>query len=128
MVRDRSVVASGRVFAPGEIVLADWRGDALPKEPNKLRPAVVVEDELFPPEWPNVMLVPLTDDENLVIPDLAVRIDPSADNGCSKSCWAISALLTTTSKHRLGITGSKVRPDQLFTIRRQIALLVGADG
>ena len=42
-MRDRSVVASGRVFAPGEIVLADWRGDALPKEPNKLRPAVVVD-------------------------------------------------------------------------------------
>ncbi|MCP1203810.1 hypothetical protein NKW48_13765 [Acetobacter oryzoeni] len=74
------------------------------------------------------MLIPLTDDENLVIPDLAVRIDPSANNGCSKLCWAVSVLLTTTSKHRLRVTGSKVRPDQLLAIRRQIALLVGADG
>jgi hypothetical protein len=33
----------------GQIVIADWR-DALPKEPNKLRPAVVVEgDALFDP-------------------------------------------------------------------------------
>jgi hypothetical protein len=32
----------------GQIVLADWRSDALPKEPNKLRPAAaVVDDRLF---------------------------------------------------------------------------------
>jgi hypothetical protein len=37
------------VFA-GQIVVVDWRGDALPKEPNKRRPAVVVEDAgLFAP-------------------------------------------------------------------------------
>src|ERR1700730_4189205 len=30
-------------FSGGQIVIADWR-DGLPKEPNKLRPAVVVED------------------------------------------------------------------------------------
>jgi mRNA interferase MazF len=27
------------LFTTGDIVLADWRGDALPKEPNKRRPA-----------------------------------------------------------------------------------------
>lgn len=31
-------------FTAGQIVLVDWR-DALPKEPNKRRPAVVVEDK-----------------------------------------------------------------------------------
>jgi len=45
-------------FSGGQMVIADWR-DALPKEPNKLRPAVVVEDEtLFDPAYPNVILVP----------------------------------------------------------------------
>jgi len=45
-------------FLGGRIVIADWR-DALPREPNKLRPAVVVEDEtLFDPAYPNVILVP----------------------------------------------------------------------
>lgn len=29
----------------GQIVLADWHGDPLLKEPNKRRPAVVVEDD-----------------------------------------------------------------------------------
>lgn len=62
----------------GQIVLADWRGDALPKEPNELRPAVVVEDDgLFAPGYPNVILVPLTDDAALVIPDLSVAITPA---------------------------------------------------
>ena len=39
-------------FSGGQIVIADWR-DALPKEPNKLRTAVVVEDKaLFDPTIP----------------------------------------------------------------------------
>jgi len=121
-------VALAAIFSLGESVLENWRGDALPKEPNHRCPAIAVEDDLFPPEWPNVMLGPLTEDENLVIPDRAVRIEPTADNGCTKPCWAISALLTTTSKQRVTMTGSKVRPDQLAAIRRQIALQVGCDG
>lgn len=117
--------ASAMAYMGGEIVLADWRGDALPKEPNKRRPAVVVEDDLFPPDWPNVILVPLTDDPQLVITDLSVCLEPTPENGCSKTCWAMSALVTTTSKQRLTVTGSKIRPDQLQRIRQQIALLVG---
>ena len=74
-------------FRAGQIVVADWR-DALPKEPNKLRPTVVIEDdELFDPSYPNVILVPLTDDARLAIPDLAVATEPSAENGCPKRCW-----------------------------------------
>jgi mRNA interferase MazF len=39
----------------GDIVIVDWCGGALPKEPNRLRPAVVVEDDtLFDPAWPNI--------------------------------------------------------------------------
>ena len=72
--------AGGLSLRAGQIVLADWRGDALPKEPNKLRPAVVVEDDgLFAPGYPNVLLVPLSDDAGLVIADLAVA--DRADGG-----------------------------------------------
>jgi mRNA interferase MazF len=70
------------VLQAGQIVLVDWR-DALPKEPNKLRPAVVVEDdELFSPGYPNAILVPLTEDAPLAIPDLSVALEPTAGNGC----------------------------------------------
>jgi uncharacterized protein YifN (PemK superfamily) len=115
-------------FTAGQIVLADWRGDALPKEPNKLRPAVVVEDDgLFAPSYPNTILVPLSDDQGLIIPDLAVAIAPAPENGCSKPCWAVSHLVATTSKTRLSATQSRITPAQLAAIRRQIALALGIE-
>jgi len=115
-------------FSAGQIVLADWRVDALPKEPNKLRPAVVVEDDgLFAPGYPNTILVPLSDNQALIIPDLAVAIAPAAENGCSKPCWAVSHLVATTSKTRLRATQSRITPAQLAAIRRQITLALGIE-
>lgn len=120
--------AGGLSLRAGQIVLADWRGDALPKEPNKLRPAVVVEEDgLFAPGYPNVILVPLTDDVGLVIADLAVAIAPTAENGCTKPCWAASHLVATTSKRRVTATVSCVTAGQLAGIRRQVALAVGVE-
>ena len=116
------------VLRAGQIVLADWRGDAMPKEPNKRRPAVVVEDDgLFAPSYPNAILVPLTEDSALAIPDLSVAIAPTAENGCSKPCWAVSHLVATTSKARLQCTPSRVTSEQLTAIRYQIALAVGVE-
>jgi mRNA-degrading endonuclease toxin of MazEF toxin-antitoxin module len=112
----------------GQIVLADWRGDALPKEPNKRRPAIVVEDDgLFDPAYPNAILVPLTEDRRLAIPALSVAIAPTAANGCTKPCWAASHLVTSASKTRLTPTGSRVTVAQLTAIRRQVALSIGLD-
>ena len=43
-------------FEAGQIVIADWR-DAIPREPNKLRPAVAIEDTaLFDSLYPDVIL------------------------------------------------------------------------
>jgi len=116
------------VLRAGQIVLADWRGDALPKEPNKRRPAVVVEEDgLFAPSYLNAILVPLTEDAGLAIPDLSVAIAPTAGNGCSKPCWAVSHLVATTSKARLSATPSRITLEQLIAIRRQIAVAVGIE-
>jgi mRNA-degrading endonuclease toxin of MazEF toxin-antitoxin module len=117
------------VLNAGQIVLADWRGDAMPREPNKRRPAVVVEDDgLFAPSYPNAILVPLTEDVMLAIADLSVAIVPTAENGCTKPCWAVSHLVATTSKSRLRATSSHITADQLAAIRRQIALAIGIEG
>ena len=113
-------------FHAGQIVVADGR-DALPKEPNKLRPAVVIEDdELFDAAYPNVVLVPLTDDARLAIPDLAVAIDSTPANGCTKRCWALSHCVATASARRLSPTHSAITAEQLATIRRQVTLAIGA--
>jgi mRNA interferase MazF len=112
-------------FAGGQIVVADWR-DGLPKEPNKLRPAIVVEDEtLFDPAYPNVILVPLTEDRRLAIADLSVIIEPTPQNGCSKRCYALSHCVATTSGARVQGTGSRITQHELQAIRRQIALAIG---
>jgi mRNA interferase MazF len=114
-------------FDPGQIVLADWC-DALPKEPNKRRPAIVVEDgELFGPSYPNVILVPLSEDRELAMVSLALIIDPTPENGCTKRCYALSHCVTTNSKQRVAPTPSRILPEQLAVIRRQIALAIGLE-
>ena len=115
------------VFAPGQIVLVDWR-DALPTEPNKLRPAIVVEDtELFVPSYPNVILVPISDDSDFVVAELALVIEPTTENGCTKRCYALSHCVTTNSMSRITPTRSRILPEQLDTIRRQIAIAIGVE-
>ena len=114
-------------FSAGQIVIADWR-DGLPREPNKLRPAVVVEDEsLFDPAYPNVILVPLTEDRRLAIADLSVASDPTPQNGCTKRCYALSHCVATTSAARVRETSSWIAKDELLAIRRQFALAIGVE-
>jgi hypothetical protein len=87
-----------------------------------------VEDhDLFASSYPNAILVPLTEDSALVIPDLSVTIAPTVENGCSKACWAVSHLVATTSKTPLQATPSHITPEQLAAIRRQIALALGIE-
>jgi len=115
------------LLAPGQIVLVDWR-DALPKEPNKLRPAIVVEDaELFGPSYPNVIVVPLSADRAWAPADLSLVIDPTPENGCTKRCYALPASLASTSKQRVRPTESRILPEQLRAIRHQIAVAIGVE-
>ena len=87
---------------------------------------MVVEDEtLFDPAYPNVILVPLTEDRRLAIPDLSVAIDPTSENGCTKRCYALSHCVATTSAKRVRPTLSRISADELSAIRRQIALAIG---
>jgi len=112
-------------YVAGQIVIADWR-DALPREPNKLRPAVVVEDDaLFGAAYPNVILVPLTQDESMYVPGLATIVDPAPENGCKRRSYALAYSVTATSGARVKATPSRVSPQQLHDIRRKIAAAIG---
>jgi mRNA-degrading endonuclease toxin of MazEF toxin-antitoxin module len=112
-------------FRAGQIVIVDWR-EALPKEPGKRRPAIVVEDgDLFDPSYPNLILVPLTDDSRLAIADLSVLIPPSPTNGCSEPGHALAHHVTTASKARPFATACRVTDEQLAEIRQRIAIAPG---
>ncbi|MGH8997399.1 MAG: type II toxin-antitoxin system PemK/MazF family toxin [Acidimicrobiales bacterium] len=110
----------------GSIVVVDWRGGAQPKEPGSLRPAVIVEDhDLFPDEYPNTLVVPLTRDEGLAHRSFAERIDPTDENGVETTCWALAHHVTSVSLRRVSPTVSRITPDQLAGIRRRITVAVG---
>jgi mRNA interferase MazF len=111
----------------GSIVVVDWRDGSLPQEPGKLRPAVVVEDhELFPEEYPNMLVVPLTHDEGLAHRSFAERIEPTADNGADMTCWALAHHVTSVSLRRVNLTASRITAAQLSSIRKRIMVAVGA--
>jgi mRNA-degrading endonuclease toxin of MazEF toxin-antitoxin module len=115
-------------FFAGQLVVADWR-DALPKEPNRLRPAVVVEDAgLFGPSYPNVILVPFTQDAALAAAGLSIVVEPTAENGLAKRSFALAHSVTATSKARVKGTQSRIAPEQLQAIRQKIAMAIGLWG
>jgi len=119
----------------GQIVTVDWRKDPKdpaqdphPPEPNKLRPAVVVQDtELLDPSFPTVLVVPMTSDRDLVMADLTVVLQPTATNGCKKVSYLVPQNLTCVAKTRIKeVTDSHITPVQLQQIRELIVLLIGA--
>ncbi len=112
--------------AAGSILVVDWGGGGLPQEPSRLRPAVVVEDhELFPDEYPNTLVVPLTRDEGIAHRSFAERIEPTTDNGVDTTCWALAHHVTSVSLRRVNPTASRITTDQLASIRRRITVALG---
>jgi len=109
--------------AAGHIVLVDWRGGAMPGEPTRIRPAVVVEwAEVFPVEYPVTLVVPLTRDERLARSRLAVQIDPTPENGAATTSWALAHHVGSVSLRRVKPTQSHITADQLRLIRLRIGL------
>ena len=118
----------------GQIVTVDWRRDPLdpaqdphPPEPNKLRPAVVVQDTgLFDPSFPTVLVVPMTGDPELAIPDLTVVLEPSASNDCKKRSYLLPQHLTCVAKTRIRTaTDSRISPAELQQLRQLVVFAIG---
>jgi mRNA-degrading endonuclease toxin of MazEF toxin-antitoxin module len=117
-----------------QIVTVDWRKDPdhpaqdpQPPEPNKLRPAVVVQDiELFDPAYPTVLVVPMTGDPDLAIPDLTVVLQPSPSNGYKKVSYLLPQSLTCVAKTRItAATNSQITPAELQQLRQLVVLTIG---
>ncbi len=105
----------------GQIVTVNWRKDPRdpaqdpqPPEPNKVRPAVVVQDTgLFDPTYPTVLVVPMTGDFSLA-------------NGCKKVSYLLPQNLTCVSKARIATaTGSEITPAELQLLRQLVVLTIG---
>lgn len=112
----------------GQIVVIDLR-DSKPKEPNKIRPCVVVEDsDLFDSSYPNLIIVPIADETDFLIQRLVVELPPTNENGCTKLSYAVAHSVATVSKQRIKkITPSYVTDEQLALIRNRIAKSIGVE-
>ncbi len=109
-------------------MIVDWREGALPLEPTKRRPAVVVEDtDRHPASYPNLLVVPLTTQARLGIPSFSERIEPNAENELTAVSWALAHHITSVSLSRVSATSSFVRPDQLAGIRERVVLVLGIE-
>ncbi|HLG73155.1 MAG TPA: type II toxin-antitoxin system PemK/MazF family toxin [Chloroflexota bacterium] len=112
--------------AEGAIVLVDWRGGALPREPTGIRPAAVVEGAgKFPDDFENLLVVPFTRDQTVVYPAFSLRIDPTPENGAHSVCWALAHHVSSVSMRRVRATASRITRDQLDTLRERIVLAIG---
>jgi mRNA interferase MazF len=111
----------------GDVCVLDWRGDGLPKEANKTRPCVIVEDtDLFAEGHPNVIVVPLTTNASTIISQLAVAIAPTRENGLDRTSFAPAYMVTAASKQRLqGGPIGRITQAQLNSIRAYIAESLG---
>jgi mRNA interferase MazF len=118
----------------GQIITVDWRKepndpaqDSHPPEPNKLRPAVVVQDcELVDPAYPTVLVVPMTGDPALAMADLTVVLQPSSTNGCRKVSDLLPQNLTCVAKTRITTaTYCCVTPAELQQLRQLVVLVIG---
>jgi mRNA interferase MazF len=112
----------------GSIVVVDWR-DALPgsREPNKVRPGVIVSSpKFFGTGLPFEILVPLTGEAELAIIGASVLIAPTSENGCTKPCYALAWSVQTVSHTRITPTPSFITQEELGRIRTCISACIEA--
>ena len=111
----------------GQILWLDFRRDAVPKEANKLRPAIVVEgSNYFDARFPNLVVVPCTTRLTYEVPALCVRIDPSESNGFDRLNWAVAHALMSVSKRRVvEVTENRVSDQLLAAIRKCLLVTLG---
>lgn len=113
-------------FETGGIYECLWWPGALGKEPNKDRPALVVQDSaLFGNTFPNVVVVPCARYPDFAVESLCVAIDPDPSNGLTAVSYAIGHSVTVVAKERLGKQRGSVPPKILAAIRATIAETLG---
>jgi hypothetical protein len=73
-----------------------------------------------------VLVVPMTGDPALAIPDLTVVLQPRPSNGCKKMSYLLPQNLTCVAKTRIiAVTRSQITPAELQQLRQLVVLTIG---
>ena len=87
---------------------------------------MVQDTDLFDPAYPAVLVVPMTGDSALAIPDLTVVLQPCRTNGCKKLSYLLPQHLTCVAKTRItSVTQSEITPAELQQLRQLVVLTIG---
>lgn len=87
---------------------------------------MVQDTELFDPAYPTVLVVPMTGDPALAIPDLTVVLQPRPSNGCKKVSYLLPQNLTCVAKTRVtAATKSQITSTELQQLRQLVVLSIG---
>ncbi len=104
---------------PGSIIVVDWRkGRPGTNEPNKMRPAVVIGGTLvYGENVPHALVAPMTGSAALGVPWASLRIEPSPENGCTKTTYALVWNVQCVSLDRARTTQGFLTAEQLRRLR-----------
>jgi mRNA interferase MazF len=114
-------------MTPGAIVKVHWR-DAKRKttDPNRVRPAVVIGmSGVYVDALATLLVVPMTADEEMLVPGVTLVLLPTPDNGCTRTSYALSWNIQSVAIERITPTNARVTDKELEELRAQVARLVG---
>jgi len=114
-------------MTPGAIVKVNWR-DAKRNttDPNRVRPAVVIGmSGIYVDALATLLVVPMTTDEEMLVPGVTLALPPTPDNGCTKTSYALSWNVQSVAIEGVTPTDARVTDNELEALRAQVARLVG---
>ncbi len=103
----------------GDIVSVALQGDY-----GMLRPALVVQSDLFYETHPSVSILPLTS-ELRNTPLFRITVEPSAQNGLAKRSQVMVDKPFTVARDKIGSRVGKLEPQALVRVNRSLMVWLG---
>ena|SRR5579863_1453982 len=106
----------------GDLVTVAAAGDY-----GKPRPAVVIQSDAFPDDYPSVIICPMTS-ELTAAHDFRITIDPSPANGLRARSQVMADKPVTVRRERIGKRIGRLQQEDLVRINGALAFVVGLAG
>lgn len=103
----------------GELVPVALQGDL-----GKLRPALVIQSDLFNEEHPSVTLLPVSS-EIRSAPLFRVTIEPSAANGLKKVSQVMVDKPVSVKRDKVGKPFGRLEDEAILRVNRALAVWIG---
>src|SRR5215469_5661139 len=106
----------------GDVIVVSAAGDY-----GKPRPAIVIQSDVFPDDYPLVIVCPMTS-ELRNAPDFRVTIEPSTGNGLHGRSQVMADKPVTVRRERIGKRIGRLHDEDVTRISRALAFVIGLAG